>query len=1310
MQTPFYELHAHSEYSNTHLIDCINKVDALLDHAADIGLGGVALTDHECLSGHIKALNHLKRVHEKRPDFQLILGNEIYLCRDCQPIVREDGKTAYPIESGQFFHFILLARDAIGHRQLRELSSRAWSRCYSYKHTERLPTFYSDIEEIVAPLPGHLIASTACIGGEFARLTLDGDAQGAYAFVQQCRRWFGEDCFFVELQPGLSGEQRLFNRRAVRFCKHFGIPWIITNDVHYLSAEKRVLHENLLKSHEEDREAGDFYESTYFKTPDEVLARMREDIATEDILAGFANTALIAQMCKDCGDYGLFHSTIVPPRPIDAEPVIQGLLAPYYSACPSIAYLSSSPSIQDRFYLQECEKGLLRHKISVTEEVARRIDIEAQQLIAITEKLGGSSLTGYYNLMQYLMDIIWCYSIIGPGRGSAGCWFCAYLMGITSVNSFRENLPYWRHVHVSKVSLPDIDIDLSPSRKDAVLEAIKETFGRDRCLSIITFRTETLRSAIKTAARGIGLDNDTAQELSLLVPVTRGRVWSYQECMKGNEDNGFRPITQLIQKIALYPGLHETILEIEGLVSGRGIHASGFYLMASPYVEHNSLMKAANGLETTCWCMEDSDACGALKFDLLVTDACDKIQKCLELLLRDNRIRWQGNLKATYEKYLHPDVIDYTSPEMWDFIGAGAVTDLFQFMSAIGVEAVRKIKPRSLKELCVSSSVMRLMGSDGGMSPIDRYVAFKNDISLWYQEMKNAGLNESETTVLRRYLDGNCGVTVEQEDLMELSMEPAISGFDMSQADSLRKVLSKKQIKKIPAMKEMFFTEGRRRGTREEMLRYVWDVCFTPLMSYGFNRPHVRSYAMVAIQEANLFCKYPHIYWQCACLTVNAQADESSESNGSTNYGKIASAIGAMKTQGVRIALPDINAAGFGFTPDAENSQIIFGLKGLVGVGDDAVHSVLEYRPYDSLNDFLIKNPALSLKTCVSLVKAGCFDALENRPRPAIARSLCDFFAADRTEQKTSLSFQNLSAMRGLPGFIPREHSFCAQLAAFRSGIFKPSAVVPGVKPKAFRLGDMETIFFENELVTLFNQGAEYDYADDGGLIVYQSRFDRKYKEIIKPLSDWIVLPETAAKYNIAARDATSRELFERYFSGDVSKWEMDSLCFYYTRHPLECIDKTAYGISSFFDIPAQPVVERMEKRVDKRTGAQTEWPRYRLYRIAGTVLDHDNIRHTVTLLTPDGVVTVKFYAGEFASYNSQISRKIPGKDAKTIVEKSWFTRGTVLLVTGIRREDNFFPKKYYDSIYGRTSVGLIENIAPSGVLTLRSQRKNSEE
>ena len=108
-----FEIHSHSDMSNFRLVDCINKIPNLIQRAVDIGLRGICLTDHETLAGAVKANKIAKKLLETNPDFKVGLGNEIYLCPS-----REN--------QTKFWHFILIAKDEIGYKQLRILSSLAW--------------------------------------------------------------------------------------------------------------------------------------------------------------------------------------------------------------------------------------------------------------------------------------------------------------------------------------------------------------------------------------------------------------------------------------------------------------------------------------------------------------------------------------------------------------------------------------------------------------------------------------------------------------------------------------------------------------------------------------------------------------------------------------------------------------------------------------------------------------------------------------------------------------------------------------------------------------------------------------------------------------------------------------------------------------------------------------------------------------------------------------------------------------------------------------------------------------------------------
>ena len=146
-------------------------------------------------------------------------------------------------------------------------------------------------------------------------------------------------------------------------------------------------------------------------------------------------------------------------------------------------------------------------------------------------------------------------------------------------------------------------------------------------------------------------------------------------------------------------------------------------------------------------------------------------------------------------------------------------------------------------------------------------------------------------------------------------------------------------------------------------------------------------------------------------------------------------------------------------------------------------------------------------------------------------------------------------------------------------------------------------------------------------------------------------------------------------------------MSFYYHEHELAHVDPAVYRLTPWTKLPPEPVVTGYSKGNS---------PQYQLFTIVGTVLDKNSTRHMVTLLTPDGVATIKFYGAMFAEYDKQISVTDPiHKNKKKIVERSWFQRGNKLIITGFRRGDMFYPRAY-----GRSSprpLGLITAVSPDG-------------
>lgn len=1310
----FVPLHNHSDYSNIRLLDCVNSVEELIRTAGNLGYKGVALSDHESVSGHVQAIKKTRELKQKgviSEDFKLILANEIYLVDDV-----EETKTNYQSGITKFPHFLIISKNKKGHDQMRYLSSLAWSNSFYTGAMERVPTDKKDLERVIREQPDNLIASTACLGSESSIHLLairDAESSGdetkvsyhrekLHEFINWCISLFGKESFFLELQPALSEEQIYVNKKLIQMAHYYGLKLIITTDTHYLRPEQRTVHKAFLNAKEGDREVDSFYADTYLHTVEEIHEKMSY-LPQEVISEAIKNTLLISEMVDE---YTIEHETVIPKIDLpDFE--VRHVFRPAYEQYEYISKMANSSSEQDLYLMKVIEDGfdayIPRNTLSKERfhQILARINVELGELWELSLQLN-QAMSSYYITVREIINIIWdddCgNSLVGSGRGSSSGFLICFLLGITQINplEYGIEMPHWRHLHRSRpdIGALDIDIDTEGAKRPRIIQALKKRFGDERVLQVCTFGTEGSKSALQTAARGLGIDSDTSLHLSSLIPFERGQNWSLKDCLEGNEEKGRKPVKELINELEKYPDLKETALSIEGKINKRSIHAGGVILFNQPYYESNALMKAPNGLPITQYNLDDSQAVGNIKFDLLTIEALDKIRTCLDLLLQFGEIEWQGTIRKTFEKYLHPNIIEKTHPRIYEMLGEGSVMDLFQFSTDVGYQAAIKVKPNNLLEMASANSLMRLMASDGEEQPIDAFIKFKNDIQLWYDEMQQHGLTEDEIKVMEEHLLKLNGVADTQESVMLLSMDNKVAGFDVKWANKLRKAIAKKSKKDMEEAHHEFFKRGKKLGNREEILKYVWDVQIKRQLGYSFSILHTLAYSVIALQELNLNYHYNPLYWNTAVLSVNSggvdiesdsEEDDDDKKTRSTDYGKVASAISSVIKNGIKVALPDINKADFGFRPDIKSNEIIFGLKGINGIGDDVVQTIIANRPYNSFKEFIDRmyvNGTVKKGQVVQLIKAGCFDSFGDRL--TVMREFIDMIF----ERKEKLTMQNFNALID-NNVIPDQYALLVRFFRFKKHISKNVyKTISKPKDRLFLLDDISTQFFNMH----FSDAAVVDCVD-GKLVVSETKFKKEYDKVMEAIKPWLSSRD--------ALDALNSKLFDEEWSkhaeGSISKWEMASLSFYYGDHELAGVNAQKYGIVDFNELNEEPIVTGYYKSRGQ------ERPKYQIVRIAGTVLDKDKNKHTVSLLTTSGVVTVKFYDGAFAHYNKQIS-SINSEGKKEILEKSWFTRGNKLLLCGYRRGSQFRPYKYTDSIYSHT-VAMIDHVYDNGDLSLISER-----
>ena len=459
--------------------------------------------------------------------------------------------------------------------------------------------------------------------------------------------------------------------------------------------------------------------------------------------------------------------------------------------------------------------------------------------------------------------------------------------------------------------------------------------------------------------------------------------------------------------------------------------------------------------------------------------------------------------------------------------------------------------------------------------------------------------------------------------------------------------------------------------------------------------PHALAYSFIAIQILVLTTYYPIIYWNCACLITNSggeilkeedvlaeieEDDDEDEENDevvakkkekNTDYGRVATAIGNFQTNGIQVRPPDINQSSFTFTPVVKDNIILYGLRGIARISGAKIIEIMRQRPYLSLQDFLSKNK-LNKTQIVNLIKSGAFDRIEDKAREEIMADYIDSI----TDKKQRLTLQNMQ-MLITQGLIPEDMQFYAKLFQFNKFL------------KTCKDGIYYSL--NDAAVNYISHNFDADLISNGAAIL-QSTWDNLYKKRMEPMRQYLKVNKDEMLHKL--NDSLYNDNAKKYADGSVSKWEMDSISFYYHDHELKL---AAADYDNFFDLSEDPEIE-----YSFETANGQEIQVYKLHHIIGTVIDKDKVRSTVTLLTPTGVVNVRVYKNQFASYDKQLSER--GDDGKKhVIEKSWFSRGTKIMVQGIRRGNDFVPKKTKKSPY--PIISKIINIDNNGILDFQYER-----
>jgi len=409
--------------------------------------------------------------------------------------------------------------------------------------------------------------------------------------------------------------------------------------------------------------------------------------------------------------------------------------------------------------------------------------------------------------------------VVGPGRGSAAGSLVSYTLGITEVDPLKYDLIFERFLNKDRITLPDIDTDFEYLRRNEVLEYIKNKYGQNKVANIITFGTLLSKQVIRDVGRVLEIPLNEIDKISKFI--------KDKEPLKSLENN--KEFMNLINSKEEYRKLFLISKKLENLKRHTSTHAAGIVLSGEDLTNRIPLYKSGETI-MTAYSMEYLESLGLIKMDLLAIRNLTIIDKVLK------SIKKYENIDVKLEQISLEDKETIKLFHDVDTVG------IFQFESEGMKGFLRNLQVQTFSDIVSAIALYR----PGPRENISSYIKRKKGIE------KITYLHP----LLEPILKDTYGIIIYQEQIIEILK--VIGGFTYSEADTIRRAMSKKKENIILDYRKKFVDGSIKQGINENISNQIYDLVLK-FANYGFNKSHSVAYSMVSFQMAYLkahFKKY----------------------------------------------------------------------------------------------------------------------------------------------------------------------------------------------------------------------------------------------------------------------------------------------------------------------------------------------------------------------------------------------------------------------------------------------------------------------
>ena len=778
---------------------------------------------------------------------------------------------------------------------------------------------------------------------------------------------FGDGFLYVEIQNHGSEEQKRIFPKVVNLARKNNVPIIASNDVHMLdNSESEILKREILKGLEFPKEPK-WFDLTpselemYVKSGEEIKSALLEIFPKDVVEEALLNTLVLTELSNVKFTVVDHHPKFKDEKGTSSEDIFmdllsqgisrkfpQGLDEAHQERLDHEVHVMKSMGYVDYHLIVNDFNQYASEYDAVPFEKIKNAPLARKDLLEWKEKEGYKTPVGLTN---------------GTGRGSAVGSLVCDLLGITHLDPMKYELLFERFLNPERVSMPDIDSDISRTVRPIVIDYVQDKYGKNCVAGIMTQNAQAPKGAVRIAAKSYGLytnknnhlDNGAKLFLSLgdkiakSIPNTPGLSFSSLI----NPDN---PDSQTIlefletefaeNKDALK--IIEWAKNIEGLFTSYGSHAAGIVITDGTPVSEIIPLRWNDKLKLyTTQCDKDvAEQNGMLKFDMLGLKTVDIINDTL----------WEMNKAGVVIDTNHLPLDD---AEVYKEIFAKGKTDsVFQFESQGMKQMLKRFKPENFEDLIILVSMFR----PGPLQYLDDVIDVKHGKKpLTFL-----------TPELKPILGATYGAITYQEQVMQIFQQ--LAGYTLGGADLVRRFMSKKDAVKLAKEREAFIHGDKDRniigcvgnGISEEASAKLFDQ-MTDFAKYAFNKSHAAAYAYNAYITGYLKYHYPAEFMMSAMRWAEKKP----------NHDPIPGLIVEAKSLGLEVLPPDINHSGENF--NVENGKILFGLGSVASVASFGSEIVEERKngKFVDFFDYFKRTRALKDAT-KNLILAGAFDGFHH--------------------------------------------------------------------------------------------------------------------------------------------------------------------------------------------------------------------------------------------------------------------------------------------------------------------------------------------